>query len=631
MTALQFAANIVDKTYRTVWEGREWLVVPTVMIVEGVLNGELVPADEIAKFPGAWDGRPFVIGHPQQGDDSVSANTPEMLERYAAGQIFGTEFVDGKLKSEIWVDVARTMKIPGGPEYIRRVKDGKPVEVSTGYFRELDEVSGSWKGEQHVGIARDLRPDHLAALLDSVGACSWEDGCGCPRVNECSGFCANQERHDGIMVALFLSQETAQQIAIPGGEPAEELHVTLAFLGGLDDPHNANLDREKLTGLLSDFARVRKPPVGKIGGIGQFATVEGDGHPTYAHFDSVDLSELRHELIELLRWSDFPVARTHGFTPHITLAYTDEMPPMAEEQEAAISALTLKIGNERLDFPFLDQAIEYNAREEEIEANMLGGRGAQADIPEAAKTSAQATARRLLEKEFDVEPKENERRNLVKNALRTLASALGINGNDISQEDVETMAKSKQGMVDELCERLELNADEVGEGLNALSVTTLRAILNAFGKPDQEPEEEPEEKEPIPQEEASDETSDEEPRANEQPCADKRFEAMERKIAALEQRDADLTSQLERALPVVQQHQEAQASEKARLVGDLASNERCAFDEDELKQMDVPQLRKFARSLVPASYAGQEGGVAANKRDDRPVEIWKGTRRAKEK
>jgi len=463
VAANEIRVNLVDKVYRTKWEGRDWLVVPTVMIKAGVLNGELVSAEELAKFPGAWNGRPFTIGHPKDEQDMpISAAAPDVMERFRAGYVFGAEYDEANqsVPAELWVDVVRTMQLDGGPELIRRIKDGESVEVSTGYFRDRQERSGEWQGKAYNGVAKNLRPDHLAALLDTVGACSWQDGCGCPRTNENSGLL---------------------------------------------------------------------------------------------------------------------------FTPPTELAYNAD------------------------------------SKEEDMENG-------------SNENTLISTLKRVLGIKVD-----------------------GASEADVHQEEPETMAKSKKDMVDELCSRLELNADDVGEGLNALNADALRAILNAMGEPPaeepepEEPEQEPEEEEPMPQEakdetpepeaepvqeqeetEQEDEVPEEEPQANEQPCAEIAANQAEL-IAALERRIADLEQRSEAQQSVVNEYQEAQASEKAKLVSDLAANERCAFSKDDLEQMGVPQLQKLARSLMPGSYAGQESRPTTNvSKDDRPVVLWN-PRAAKEK
>jgi len=141
------------------------------------------------------------------------------------------------------------------------------------------------------------------------------------------------------------------------------------------------------------------------------------------------------------------------------------------------------------------------------------------------------------------------------------------------------------------------------------------------------PEEQSEDAEPETQAEAEDE-EEEEPQANEQPCAEIAANQAVT-IAALERRIAELEKRSEASADVVRQYQEAQRREKDRLISDLAANEACAFDKDELKGFDVPKLQKLARSLTPRSYAGQEGGPTANReKDTRPIVAWSGNHRA---
>lgn len=52
------------------------------------------------------------------------------------------------------------------------------IEVSTGYFCQILDGTGVYKGKPYDGIQINLRPDHIATLPDEVGAGSWKDGCG---------------------------------------------------------------------------------------------------------------------------------------------------------------------------------------------------------------------------------------------------------------------------------------------------------------------------------------------------------------------------------------------------------------------------------------------------------------------
>lgn len=125
------------------------------------------------------------------------------------------------------------------------------------------------------------------------------------------------------MVALMLPQDVAQKVAVPGGVPVEDMHVTLVFNGEVDDAGYDNL-----------VALVRKcaseygePLQGTVGGIGAFPD-SGDGIPWLALVDVVGLAEFRYHLSEALKGSDYEGPNNHGYTPHVTRAMDDEPEPL---------------------------------------------------------------------------------------------------------------------------------------------------------------------------------------------------------------------------------------------------------------------------------------------------------------
>lgn len=164
--------------------GIDYLIAPIVMVKEGILNGEYVTLEEISAHYQAWNGAPIVIYHPKKDGVNVSANDPVILSRTKIGCVFNT-YVDGDaLKGEVWVDLALAQAVKRGEEVVDRLLKGKPIEVSTAYYRDREMIDGSFDGDSYSCVAHNLRPDHLAMLLDAKGACSWADGCGTPRVNE---------------------------------------------------------------------------------------------------------------------------------------------------------------------------------------------------------------------------------------------------------------------------------------------------------------------------------------------------------------------------------------------------------------------------------------------------------------
>jgi hypothetical protein len=181
--SLQFGVNRAGEVKRVQHNGRAYLVSPVVAIRAGVLNGELVPLEEIGKFPQTWNGIPLPVGHPQENGDYISANTPD-IEGKNVGRFWNARIESDALKGELWIDIAKAQSLGGDAvRVLQRLEAGRPLEVSTAYFRDFTPTSGEYHGEQYSGVASNLRPDHLALLLDEPGACSWRDGCGAPRVN----------------------------------------------------------------------------------------------------------------------------------------------------------------------------------------------------------------------------------------------------------------------------------------------------------------------------------------------------------------------------------------------------------------------------------------------------------------
>ena len=164
--------------------GVEHWVVPVIMMVEGVHDGSAGPilytVEELGRSPTSWDGIPVVINHPEEG---LSANNPNAAEQ-VVGRIFNTHMDGLKLMAEAWIDIARLQTVSQSAyDYIR---DQRALEVSVGVVTEDKEQFGEFNNEEYRAIALHIQPDHLALLPDSVGACSWDDGCGV-RINKKGG------------------------------------------------------------------------------------------------------------------------------------------------------------------------------------------------------------------------------------------------------------------------------------------------------------------------------------------------------------------------------------------------------------------------------------------------------------
>ena len=187
----RIATNLSPKVRHDKMGDKDYLVVPMVMLTEGVHNGSLGPLlytkDELAKLPDTWNMKPVVIYHPSGN----SACDPLVIDSQGVGVIMNTKIVEEpkgkgkliKLHAEAWLEESRLKKVDD--RVLNALEKGEMMEVSTGLFTENEEIAGEWEGEKYSAIARNFHADHLAILPDQKGACSLEDGAGLLR-NEAS-------------------------------------------------------------------------------------------------------------------------------------------------------------------------------------------------------------------------------------------------------------------------------------------------------------------------------------------------------------------------------------------------------------------------------------------------------------
>jgi hypothetical protein len=168
--------NLSGPARREKLEGRVCLVVPTVMIVEGVLNGSQGPllyrSEDLADTPQLWAHKPIVLYHPQSG----SASQARILNQQKVGVLLEVKWQAPKLRGEAWLDVERCNALDR--RIIANLEAGKPLEVSTGLFTVNEPEEGTWNGKPYIAVATRHQPDHLAILPDAIGACSIADGAG---------------------------------------------------------------------------------------------------------------------------------------------------------------------------------------------------------------------------------------------------------------------------------------------------------------------------------------------------------------------------------------------------------------------------------------------------------------------
>lgn len=151
------------------------------------------------------------------------------------------------------------------------------------------------------------------------------------------------------MVALMLPKAAAAKVAVEGGVPVDDMHVTVLFNGKLDDAAFADVV-SKVKEFGSGWSG--RPLKGMIGGIGTFpADPNSDnGAPWWIPVDVPGLNTLYEQLSGVVGH-----ASEHGYTPHSTLTYVKdgETPPSpVPSTPVEFSSVWVVRGNaERVEVP----------------------------------------------------------------------------------------------------------------------------------------------------------------------------------------------------------------------------------------------------------------------------------------
>jgi 2'-5' RNA ligase len=139
-----------------------------------------------------------------------------------------------------------------------------------------------------------------------------------PPLSNASLVTADVQR--GVMVCLYPPPDVAAQFHVEGGEEQDNMHVTLAYLGKVDELPEGFADTA--VSALQSVATAQANLSGDIGGIGRWAAGD-DKDCVYASVDVPGANEFRSKVAAALESAGLPVRKDHCWTAHMTIQYCE--------------------------------------------------------------------------------------------------------------------------------------------------------------------------------------------------------------------------------------------------------------------------------------------------------------------
>lgn len=166
------------------------------------------------------------------------------------------------------------------------------------------------------------------------------------------------------MVAFYLPAEIASQLVlgIPGAIPADDLHLTLAYLGKAEDIEEDQV--EKIKRCVGLWAKSQIPIDVRINGLARFTKTGDDGmQPLVALLDSHSLKSLQYSLESYIRYDGgYDYKMEHEFMPHVTLGYLPKgaLWPIQTlpELKFALKEVAFKVGDTRYELELTGEMTE---------------------------------------------------------------------------------------------------------------------------------------------------------------------------------------------------------------------------------------------------------------------------------
>lgn len=169
---------------------------------------------------------------------------------------------------------------------------------------------------------------------------------------------AEEAKASGGMIALYPRPDFAQMLSVPGGEPEDDMHLTLVFLG--DDV--STIDPGALGAVLGRIADSYVEEISaRVFGHALFNPDGAEGRDpcgVYLVGHSPELAQLHRDVREAAENAPFPIPEQHDpWCPHMTASYASQMDgtPLVGEYtgEVIFDRLGLALAGNTQFFPFV--------------------------------------------------------------------------------------------------------------------------------------------------------------------------------------------------------------------------------------------------------------------------------------
>jgi hypothetical protein len=153
------------------------------MLLNTTMNGIFYPADEVKKLADniGSDRVTMPSSHPTgENGEFISASDPWALtSNYVGAYAYNFSVQGDKLISDVAIDPVIANTSESGRAIINAIENSEPIDVSTGFYLNVDEKSGYGSdGEPYEMVASNLTIDHSAFLPNDAGAKNKLEGVG---------------------------------------------------------------------------------------------------------------------------------------------------------------------------------------------------------------------------------------------------------------------------------------------------------------------------------------------------------------------------------------------------------------------------------------------------------------------